>query len=426
MDTQREPLPYLVEPAPGFGPHPAYEELREQPPARVRMPYGQEAWLATRYTDVRTVLSDPRFSLAETAARDKPRVRQETAGSCGLFTLDPPEHTRLRRVLARHFGARRIEQLRERAEEIAEELLDRIVESGSPADLVGRFAVPLSTTIAGEVLGVPREDHHRLWTWAERRLAGTATEKELRSQAEEYSSCVTGLFELRRLHPGDDVLSCLLRAHDDGVITKGEVSALAEDVLVAGFVTVAYQTAGSFYHLLVDPSRLERLRDRPELLETAVEELVRYVPLNNFILPRYALEDIELGGVLVRAGEPVLVALASANRDPAVFAGPDDLVLDRAACPHVGFGHGPHYCLGAPLARLELRVALETVVRRLPGLRLAVAEEHLRWKTGGAVNGLHALPVAFEAAGGAPARERSGRQVASADGSETGGHTNGA
>lgn len=426
MDTHGEPLPYLLEPAPGFGPNPAYEKLREQPLARVRMPYGQDAWLATRYADVRTVLSDPRFSLAETAARDKPRVRQDTAGSGGLFTLDPPEHTRLRRVLAGHFSARRVGQLRYRAEEIAEALLDQIVASGPPADLVGRFAIPLSTTMAGEVLGVPREDHDRLWTWAERRLAGTATDEELKAQAEEYSACVAGLFEVRRLEPGDDVLSCLLRAHEDGVITEGEVAALAEDVLVAGFVTVAYQTAGSFYHLLVDPSRLERLRDRPELIETAVEELVRYVPLNNFILPRYALEDIELGGVLVRAGEPVLVALSAANRDPAVFEGPDDLVVGRAACPHVGFGHGPHYCLGAHLARLELCVALETVLRRLPGLRLAVPEEDLRWKTGGAVNGLHALPVAFETEGGAPARQRSGPQVASAGGSGTGGHTDGA
>ncbi|MFE6994025.1 cytochrome P450, partial [Streptomyces pharetrae] len=312
-----------------------------------------------------------------------------------LFTLDPPEHSRLRRVLAGRFGTRRVEQLRDRAEEAAEALLDRIVESGPPADLVGRFAIPLSTTVAGEVLGVPPEEHHRLWTWAERRLTGTATEEELRAQAEEYSACVAGLFALRRLEPGDDVLSCLLRAHDDGVITKGELSALAEDVLVAGFVTAAYQTAGSFYHLLVDPARLDRLRDRPELIETAVEELVRYVPLNNFILPRYALQDIELGGVLIRAGEPVLVALTSANRDPSVFENPDDLVVDRTACPHVGFGHGPHYCLGAPLARLEMRVALETVLRRLPGLRLAVPWEDLRWKTGGAVNGLHALPVAF-------------------------------
>ncbi|MGW8702352.1 cytochrome P450 [Streptomyces eurythermus] len=426
MDTQREPVPYPLEPAAGFGPNPAYEELREQPPTRVRMPYGQDAWLATRYADVRTVLSDPRFSMADRAERDQPHVRETADGSGGLFTLDPPEHSRLRRVLAGEFGTRRVERLRDRVEEVAEALLDRIVESGSPADLVGRFAAPLATTVAGEVLGIPHEAHHRLWTWTECKLAGTPAEEELRTQAKEYSSLMDGLFALRRQEPGDDVLSCLLRAHDDGVITKEEMSTLAENIVTAGFVTTAYQISGSLYHLLDDPAQLARLRDRPQLIETAVEELVRYVPLNNFILPRYPLEDIELGGVLIRAGEPVLAALASANRDPAVFSSPDDLVIDRAACPHIGFGHGPHYCIGAALARLELRVALETVLRRLPGMRLAVPEKDLRWKTGGVINGLHALPVAFETAGGSPARERLGGQRASADGGGTGGHTDGA
>ncbi|MEU0738926.1 cytochrome P450 [Streptomyces sp. NPDC006134] len=397
MQTWREPLTYPFEPGPGLALHPLYAELRERPLARVRMAFGDVAWLATRHADVRRVLSDPRFSLAAAVGKDRPRGEATAWDPVGLMSLDPPRHTRLRGLLAKEFVPHRIGPLRDRAREIAEELLDRVVESGPVADLVEGLALPLPTALNCELFGVPRE-HGRFWAWVEDNVFGDATDPATATAAE-FLSHMAALVELRRADPGDDLLSSLLRACDrDHRITEDEVLALVGDLLVAGFVTVAGQIAASLYHLLIRPDDLSRLRERPELIPRAAEELLRYVQLIDFAGPRYATEDVELGGVLVRAGEPVLAALAAANRDPAAFPDADDLLLDRAGAPHLGFGHGPHYCLGAHLARLELQVALEAALRRLPGLRLAVPEDELRWKTGGIVNGLHELPVSFDTA----------------------------
>ncbi|MEU0738909.1 cytochrome P450 [Streptomyces sp. NPDC006134] len=404
MHTPSEPLAYPFAPGPGLALHPVYAELREQPLARVRMPYGEEAWLATRYADVKAVMSDPRFSFAEAVGRDQPRMRPWARITGGLFALDPPEHTRLRGVVAKQFSARRVELLRDRARGLAEDLLDRIVASGTTADLVEQFAVPFPTTLLCELLGVPEEDHRRFWNWADAKLSDATTDDELREQSAEFSSYVSALFELRRKEPRDDLCSSLLQARDeDGLITEEEMLSLAGDLLVAGFLTLSHQIANFFHRLLTHPEELRRLRERPDLIPSAVEELTRYTQLNSFLLPRYATEDVELGGTVVRAGEPVLIAVAAANRDAAVFPDADELRLDRTGPAHLGFGHGAHFCVGAHLARVELQVALETVLRRLPGLRLAVPESGLRWKTEGMVYGLHALPVAFDAPGRFPA-----------------------
>lgn len=393
--TRRQPLAYPFAPGAGLVPSPAYARLREQPLARVRLPYGDEAWLATRYADVRAVLSDARFSLAAAVGKDQPRTEAKAWDQVGLMSLDPPGHTRLRRLMSQAFGARRIGRLTARAHEIAGELLDRVVAAGPPADLVGQFAVPLPVTLTCELFGVPRE-HTDFRDWVRACLFGTTVD-DLTQRPEEFHSHLAQLVALRRRDPGDDLLSSLLRAGDhDGLITEDELLALVGDLVAGGFVTVAGQIAASLHHLMIRPAEAARLRERPELIPRAAEELLRYVDVLAFTAPRYAVEDVELGGVLVRAGEPVLTSLAAANRDPAVFPDADELDLDRNGAPHLGFGHGAHHCLGAHLARLELRVALEAVLRRLPGLRLAVPEDTLRWTTGGIANGLEELPVTFD------------------------------
>ncbi|HZF88366.1 cytochrome P450 [Streptomyces sp.] len=394
--ARNQPLAFPFGPGRGLEPHPAYARLREQPVARVRLPHGQDAWLATRYTDVRTVLSDPRFSLAEAVGRDRPRTEANDWDQVGLMSLDPPGHTRLRSLMTREFSARRIGRLTARVRRAAEQLLDHVVASGPRADLVGQFAVPLPLTLNCELFGVPPE-HSRFRDWVER-IVFASTVEELTAQTDEWAGRVAELLDLRRANLGEDPLSSLLRAHDrDRTITEEELLALVTDLVAAGFVTVTGQIAASLYHLLTRPEALVRLSERPEQVPAAVEELLRYVDLLDFTAPRYATQDVELGGVLVRAGEPVITSLAAANRDAAVFPHADDLVLDRAGAPHLGFGHGVHFCLGAHLARLELRTALEAALRRLPGLRLAVPEEDLRWRTGGIANGLHELPVLFDA-----------------------------
>ncbi|WP_346766389.1 cytochrome P450 [Streptomyces sp. CB01881] len=396
MLRQHRPLAYPFEPL-GLELHPRYAELRDQPLARIRLPYGDGAWLVTRYEDVRTVLADPRFSLAEAMGQDQPRMRPVARTGAGLFSTEPPEHTRLRSLVAREFSARRVERLRARAGELAGELVDAMVAAGPPADLVEDFAIPMPTTIICEVLGIPAEDHRMLWHWAETVLSAVTPGEVLAEEGRAFIAYMAGVLDLRGREPGEDLLTVLVRAcREQGLITEEELLSIACDLLIAGFVSTTNQIGNFFHQLLVNPEELHRLREKPELIPKAVEELMRYVPLlTGFSLPRYATADVELGGVVVRAGDAVMIATAAANRDPDVFEEPERLVLDRPGNPHVGFGHGVHYCIGAHLARLELQVAIGTVLDRLPGLRPAVPEDELNWKADAMVNGLQALPVAW-------------------------------
>ncbi|GAB3155237.1 cytochrome P450 [Micromonospora sonneratiae] len=378
---------------------PTYAELRrEQPLIRIRLPYGEDAWLATRYADVKTVLGDLRFSRAAAIGRDEPRSTPQLIQD-GILTMDPPDHTRLRKLVAKAFTARRVEQLRPRAQRIADELIDRMVATGPPADLVEHFATPLPIRVICELLGVPFADQGRFHTWSEAIVSTTSLSPE---QIDEYlgnlHAYMADLIAQRRHEPADDLISALVRARDENAdrLTETEMVTLAAGLLAAGHETTVTQISNFGYVLLTHPVELARLRADPGLIPNAVEELLRYVPLGAAsAFARYAKEDVELGGVLVRAGEPVLGALASANRDETVFAEPDRLDLTRESNPHIGFGHGVHHCVGAQLARMELQVALGSLVDRLPGLRLAVPEPELAWKSGLLVRGLSALPVTW-------------------------------
>ncbi|MFE2040455.1 cytochrome P450 [Streptomyces sp. NPDC059477] len=377
----------------GLSPH--YAELRDGPLPRIRLPYGEDAWLVTRYADARFVLADPRFSLAAGAQRDQPRMRPLSI-SGGLLSTEGPEHTRLRQVLARHFSVRRVDQLRDRVQEIATELLDRLEEKGPPGDLVQDYAFPLSITLICDLLGVPKADHRKIKEWLNTLLAHSVPLDVLMAESEAYATFLGELVELRRGEPGDDLLSTLVRAQEEEErLTYQEVFDLTAELLVAGFVTTYNQISNFSYLLLCRPEWLTRLREHPEDIPVAVEEMLRYVPLFNGInFCRYATEDVELGGVLVRAGEPVLVDMSAANRDPSVYHDPESLILDRRPeAPHLSFGHGVHYCVGSRLARLELQVAVATLVERLPGVKPAVPEEELKWKAEAMFKGLSELPV---------------------------------
>ena len=378
---------------------PRYAELRRsQPLIRVRLPYGEEAWLATRHRDVRTVLGDARFSRAASVGRDEPRItprKQET----GLLAMDPPEHTRLRRLVAKAFTARRVELLRARTQQIADGLVDDMLAAGPPADLVERFATPLPIQVICELLGVPFADRHQFHTWSEAIVSTTSLRPEqIQNYLDNLYGYIAELVAQRRREPMDDLLGAMVRARDENAdrLTEQEMVQLAAGLLAAGHETTVTQIPNFVYVLLQHPDELARLRANLDLVPSAVEELMRYIPLGvAAAFPRYATEDVELSGVLVRAGEPVLPAVGSANRDGEVFANPDTLDLGRDPNPHLGFGHGVHHCVGAQLARMELQVALRTLVTRLPGLRLAVPEPELTWKSGLLVRGLAALPVAW-------------------------------
>ncbi|MFF4749972.1 cytochrome P450 [Streptomyces sp. NPDC002514] len=396
MSERPAPLPYPFTSADPLELSPIYAELRNGPLRKVRLPYGEDTWLVTRHADARFVLSDPRFSLAAGVERDQPRMRELSPGGDGLLSTDPPVHTRLRGVVARHFSARRVEQMRVVVREAAEGLLDRLEESGPPGDLVQDFAVPLSIAMICDLLGVPATDRHRVQKWLEVLLAQVVTNEDLAAESGAYFAYLTGLVEERRREPGDDLLTCLVRAHyEEGRLSYDELIKLSIELLTGGFVTTSKQIPNFCYLLLRRPEWLSRLREHPADLPVAIEEMLRYVPMpNGLVFCRYATEDVEVGGDLVRAGEPVLVDTSAANRDPAVFRDPEALVLDRAPeAAHLTFGHGAHFCVGARLGRLELQVALETLLTRLPALKLATPDGEVRWREETMLKGLHALPV---------------------------------
>lgn len=380
---------------------PLYAQLRAQPLARVRMPYGEEAWLATRYEDVRLILGDARFSRAAGVGRDEPRTRPHLQQE-GMLSMDPPEHSRLRRLVAKAFTARRVEELRPRTRQIADGLLDTMAAAGPPADLVEHFATPLPVNVICELLGVPFADRHRFQVWSEAIISTTSLSiEQIQQYMDNLHGYIADLIAQRRVetdNPRDDLLTAMVRARDENEdrLTEHELVSLAAGLLAAGHETTVTQIPNMVYVLLTNPAAWERLRADPSLVPAAVEELMRFIPLGvAAAFARYATEDVEVGGVTVRAGEPVLGSVASANRDERVFDHPDELDFARDSNPHIGFGHGAHHCLGAQLARMELQVALAAIVGRFPDLRLAVDEAQLPWKRGMLVRGLLALPVAW-------------------------------
>ncbi|WP_027346286.1 cytochrome P450 [Hamadaea tsunoensis] len=376
---------------------PLYAQLRAtEPLSRVRLPYGEEAWLATRYEDVKFILGDPRFGRAAVIGRDEPRTHPRQQDS-GLLTMDPPNHTRLRKLVAKAFTNRRVETLRPRVTEIADGLLRDMKDLGDRGDLVEGFATPLPIMVICELLGVPFTDRHNFQVWSEAIISTTSLPLEtIMEYMGALHAYMAGLVAQRREQETDDLIGALVRARDEDNdrLTEQEMVELLAGLLAAGHETTVTQIPNFVYVLLTNPGKWRELVADPTLIPNAVEELMRYVPLGTAAaFARYASEDTELGGVLVKAGEPVLGSLGSANRDERFFKDPDTLIFTRETNPHIGFGHGPHHCVGAQLARLELQVALGALTRNLPDLELAVPADEVPWKTGMLVRGLKELPV---------------------------------
>jgi cytochrome P450 RapN len=396
--TEHPVRTYPFGPPEGLKLNPNYAQLRAEPLARVEMPYGGEAWLATRYEDVKFVLADPRFSRAEAVGKDVPRVMPPIEQETSILSMDPPEHSRLRKLVAKAFTARQIERLRPRTQAIVDELLDEMIAAGAPADLAESLAWPLPITVICELLGVPVEDRDKFRVWTDQLLSLAGAEIEQIHQARaSLDGYLAELIAQRRVEPTEDLLGQLVLARDEGErLSEGELVTFGVTLLVAGHETTANQTGNFVYLLLNEPELWQQLVADPDLVPAAVEELTRFVPLgSSAAFSRIATEELELGGQLVRKGESVVTHVGSANRDGAIFDRPDEINLTREQNPHVGFGHGVHHCLGAPLARLELQLAVGTLVRRLPGLRLAVPADDVAWRVDRLVRGVRALPVAW-------------------------------
>jgi cytochrome P450 len=382
-------------------PNPLYAELRKaEPVCRVQLPYGRPAWLVLTYELNKFVLGDQRFSREATLVGDNPRedaVDLQVAES--ILSMDPPKHTRIRQLLGKAFTARRVEQLRPTARQIAAGLLDDMTAAGPPADLVQSYSFAFPAMVICELLGIPEEDWHQFRSWSAGMSSTSTVSPE--EQAQIFLSLFGyfgRLFEQRRQHPGDDLLSALAQARDkDDRLTEEELVFQAVGLLVGGRETTAHQITNVVYMLLTYPEQLDLLRAKPELMPGAVEELLRFIVLGSAVNPRIATVDVQLGDTLVRAGEPVLAAMTAANRDERFFDRPDEFDITRQPNPHLTFGFGPHFCPGAQLARMELQVSLEEILSRLPGLRFAIPEADLSWQQGTIMRSVTELPLCWDA-----------------------------
>ncbi|GAA2411493.1 cytochrome P450 [Actinomadura vinacea] len=385
-----------------FHPPCEHAELRDtEPVARVQLPTGHAAWVATRYADVRQVCTDRRFSKAAVTEPGAPRLIPLQRGSKSLVIMDPPEHTRLRKIVSRAFTARRVEELRPHVRELTEGYVDRMLDQGPPADLIAHLALPLPVTVICELLGVPAEDRERFQGWTDGMLTigapALARADEIKDSVGRLRAYLAELIAARVAEASGDLLGTLGRAHaDEGRLTEEELLTFGMTLLAAGYHTTTAAITHSVFHLLRERERYELLRKDPGAIPAAVEELLRFGQIGGGAgAIRIAVEDVELGGVTVRKGEAVIPLFNAANRDPEVFTDPDTLELRREDNPHIGLGHGIHFCLGAPLARLELQVVLEVLVRRLPGLHLVTAEDDISWQAGLAFARPVALPLAW-------------------------------
>ncbi|GGP97453.1 MULTISPECIES: cytochrome P450 family protein [Streptomyces] len=393
-------------------PYPAYAWLRENSPVhRTKLPSGVEAWLVTRYADARQALADQRLSKnpahhAEPAhAKGKTGIPGERKAELmtHLLNIDPPDHTRLRRLVSKAFTPRRVAEFAPRVQALTDHLIDGFAERGE-ADLIHEFAFPLPIYAICEMLGVPREDQDDFRDWAGMMIRhGGGPRGGVARSVKQMRTYLGELIHRKRDDLGDDLISDLIRASDHGDhLTEGEATAMAFILLFAGFETTVNLIGNGVHSLFMNPGQRERLQNslaagESGLLATGVEELLRYDGPVELATWRFATEPLTLGGERVETGDPVLVVLAAADRDPERFADPDTLDLSRADNQHLGYGHGIHYCLGAPLARLEGQTALATLLTRLPDLELSVPPQDLRWRGGLIMRGLRTLPVRFTA-----------------------------
>ncbi|MHA6763591.1 cytochrome P450 [Streptacidiphilus sp. PAMC 29251] len=365
---------------------PLYRTLRAGcPVARTVLPSGDPGYLLSRYQDVRTVLGDPAFSRAATVLPEAPKLTSMPFDAGGLFTLDPPEHTGLRALVAREFTPRRTEQLRPLIAAAADRLVDALIEAGPGADLIAGYAFPLPAFVICELLGVPFADRERFQGWSDSLLSLDSPSPTARGELLGY---LAALVSSKRKQPGDDLLSALAGADLD----ERELLTMAMTLLIAGHETTAGMIGSSVLTLLLRTGGLSAL---PADTAALVEELLRYNPLGDGGPLRVTLRDVEVGGTLIPRNSAVVAAIGSANRDERVFPDADSFDPGRGGRPHLAFGHGVHYCLGASLARAELAIAVTTLARRLPGLRLHVPASDLRTHSGLLVNRLIELPVSW-------------------------------
>lgn len=383
----------------GLDPVAELERLRvEQPVSKLEFPFGITAWLVTGYAETKAVLGN-----AAGFSNDFSGLTAITGGGAtqdqdpgGLGMSDPPKHTRLRKILTPEFTVRRLRRLIPRIEAIVEELLDGMEESGSPVDLVQKFAMPLPSLVICELLDVPYPDREQFQRLSGSRFdifGGAGTGLDAISESLDYMG---ELVDAQRKHPGDGLLGMLIRRLGDGVDDR-ELAGLADGLMIGGHETTASMLALGAILLLQSPEHAALVRDGQggEQMHRVVEEMLRYLTVVQVAFPRFAREDMEVAGQHIKAGEMVLCSLSAANRDPVLGAALNTFDPERAPTSHFAFGYGIHRCIGTELARMELRIAYPALLRRFPGLRLDIPAADIGFRQYSIVYGVDALPVAW-------------------------------
>ncbi|MFD7000821.1 cytochrome P450 [Streptomyces mirabilis] len=390
-----------MDPAEGLIDHPyaVYDRLRDTAPVhRVAGTDGNPAWLVTRYEDVREALANPLLSMDKKHALpgSYQGLSLPPALDANLLNMEAPDHTRIRRLVVRAFTPRRVEQLRTPVRETADRLLDALGPHGS-ADLIAAYAAPLPITVICDLLGIPGEHRRDFRAWTDVLVAPDPARPGAAKEAVVgMLGFLTQLLADKRKKPADDVLSDLIAVRDEGDrLTEDELMSLAFLILFAGYENTVQLIGNAILGLLTHPDQLAALRANPERFPNAVEEFARHEGPALLAIRRFPVEDVRIGAVTVPAGETVLLSLAAANRDPARFPDPERLDLDRDASGHLALGRGIHYCVGAPLARLETEIAVSALLERLPDLALDADPAELRWRPSLRARGLLALPVTY-------------------------------
>ncbi|WP_217571124.1 cytochrome P450 [Streptomyces sp. GbtcB7] len=390
-----------MDPAEGLIDHPyaVYDRLRDTAPVhRVAGTDGNPAWLVTRYEDVREALANPLLSVDKKHALpgSYQGLSLPPALDANLLNMEAPDHTRIRRLVVRAFTPRRVEQLRTPVRETADRLLDALGPHGS-ADLIAAYAAPLPITVICDLLGIPGEHRRDFRAWTDVLVAPDPARPGAAKEAVvAMLGFLTQLLADKRKRPADDLLSDLIAVRDEGDrLTEDELMSLAFLILFAGYENTVQLIGNAILGLLTHPDQLAALRANPERFPHAVEEFARHEGPALLAIRRFPVEDVRIGAVTVPAGETVLLSLAAANRDPARFPDPERLDLDRDASGHLALGRGIHYCVGAPLARLETEIAVSALLERLPDLALDADPAELRWRPSLRARGLLALPVTY-------------------------------
>jgi cytochrome P450 len=386
-------------------PFPLLARLRASDPVyRTTLPDKTPVWLLTRYDDVTALLRDERFTKNRRSALTKEQLRKLPWTppmfrplERNMLDLDPPDHTRLRSLVHKAFTPSLVEQMRLRTQTLADELLDRVVWTGE-MDLITDFALPLPMTIITEILGVPAKDYDKFHRWSEAVVSLTSPKPSLRviPSVWKFIRYLRQFFKLRRREPQDDLVSALIKAEEAGdKLNEDELLAMVFLLLIAGHETTVNLIGNGTLALLENPNQMRELQSEPSLVKPAVEELLRYTSPVLMTTERYARENAMIHGVTIPRGDMTLGVIGSANRDETVFDKPNELQITREPNRHLSFGQGIHFCLGAPLARMEAQIAFTALLGRLPDLRLKNPPHSLRWRPSIFLRGLASLPVKF-------------------------------